>query len=839
MRILLIPLSAAVLLAQNPVARQGSSSPINFGQAPSTIPAKAGTSLPGTCTVGEQFFKTDATAGVNLYGCTATNVWTVQGTTGGAPTTATYILQTTDAALPNAQALNALSAGMLKHASGVIAVAVASDLPAHASRHQNGGNDEVATATPTANAIPKAGAGGTLATNWLPTSGVTPGTYGSTTQSAQITVDDRGRITVASSPTISGVAAGSATSDPANCLAGNLPRGVDNVFAAQGCNPVNLATEVTGIIPNANTTAVPTTATPSTLVSRDADGATVTYDKGGMVFNCKAYKAVGDGSTDDTAEIQACIDAAADAHGVAFLPGTANGYKISATLNLGLGASHTAESSRTHFGFVGSHAGWGNKSTTGGTRLLWYGAAGGTMVSVNGPIAGVSIENLMLDGCGAGASCSSNAADIGLFLKHPYYSSFRNLVLYRNKLYGLDLTVEVDHTTTSFGAALLDFENITVDLGGITAANGIRIGPDQYGMRHLDPARTYWRNIEVLGASGSGTGVELRFTDASSFDNLFVNFMGTGMKLTAPVTANLTGTVATNGTTTITGTSTNFLTTFGSTCSISPAEGKLLVITRSSGEKAYLTCSSVASDTSMTVVSAPGFTESGMNYQEGNPTFPEGYTCTLCLFDHNVTTAISSTRLVTLAGDDNPAGGEGIRFYGWNNDGTSANPDVTFSYGFGTNNQFFGPWRYAGANATAALPSYSFHSDKNTGMYRVSADTIGFSTNGVLRAEIGQSIVAKGTLAGVYFDDRTTATTDQWAWYADGGTARLFSANGAANRFIFHNNAGMQWTSGTEPTCNSTNRGIVVLVQGGAGVADTFRACLKSAGDTYAYQTLY
>jgi hypothetical protein len=40
---------------------------------------------------------------------------------------------------------------------------------AHASSHQNGGSDEIATATAAANAIPKAGAGGTLAIGWLPT----------------------------------------------------------------------------------------------------------------------------------------------------------------------------------------------------------------------------------------------------------------------------------------------------------------------------------------------------------------------------------------------------------------------------------------------------------------------------------------------------------------------------------------------------------------------------------------------------------------------------------------------------------------------------------------------
>lgn len=44
---------------------------------------------------------------------------------------------------------------------------------AHAPDHQNGGSDEVATTTPAANAIPKAGAGGELAAGWIPEAGVT------------------------------------------------------------------------------------------------------------------------------------------------------------------------------------------------------------------------------------------------------------------------------------------------------------------------------------------------------------------------------------------------------------------------------------------------------------------------------------------------------------------------------------------------------------------------------------------------------------------------------------------------------------------------------------------
>lgn len=52
---------------------------LDAGSADSTIPWKKGTSPPGTCTTGEGFFDTDATAGQNIYGCTATNTWTLEG----------------------------------------------------------------------------------------------------------------------------------------------------------------------------------------------------------------------------------------------------------------------------------------------------------------------------------------------------------------------------------------------------------------------------------------------------------------------------------------------------------------------------------------------------------------------------------------------------------------------------------------------------------------------------------------------------------------------------------------------------------------------------------------
>lgn len=51
----------------------------------STAPNKKGlgSAIPATCNVGETYFKTDATAGVNLYGCTSANTWTLLGDGGG------------------------------------------------------------------------------------------------------------------------------------------------------------------------------------------------------------------------------------------------------------------------------------------------------------------------------------------------------------------------------------------------------------------------------------------------------------------------------------------------------------------------------------------------------------------------------------------------------------------------------------------------------------------------------------------------------------------------------------------------------------------------------------
>ncbi len=56
---------------------------MNLKAAPFTGPVKSGSVLPATCLVADLFFQTTAPAGANMFGCTATNIWSLEGIGGG------------------------------------------------------------------------------------------------------------------------------------------------------------------------------------------------------------------------------------------------------------------------------------------------------------------------------------------------------------------------------------------------------------------------------------------------------------------------------------------------------------------------------------------------------------------------------------------------------------------------------------------------------------------------------------------------------------------------------------------------------------------------------------
>jgi hypothetical protein len=87
-------LSLPIAFGQTEVDLRTQSKNVDFSAAPSTKPIQTGTTIPGTCAVGQMFFLTTAPAGSNVYGCQATNVWTLEGGggNGGGATAANQLL---------------------------------------------------------------------------------------------------------------------------------------------------------------------------------------------------------------------------------------------------------------------------------------------------------------------------------------------------------------------------------------------------------------------------------------------------------------------------------------------------------------------------------------------------------------------------------------------------------------------------------------------------------------------------------------------------------------------------------------------------------------------------
>lgn len=114
------------------------------------------------------------------------------------------------------------------------------------------------------------------------------------------------------------------------------------------------------------------------------------------------------------------------------------------------------------------------------------------------------------------------------------------------------------------------------------------------------------------------------------------------------------------------------------------------------------------------------------------------------------------------------------------------------------------------------------------------APVAGYGTGLVLRGESSttnsQDMIR---LAGVWTD----------ATHASRSAAMVFDVvNGAAALAEvgrFNAVGGLKIATGTKPTCDSTYRGTLYYVAGGAGVADTYEVCKKDAGDSYAWASIF
>jgi hypothetical protein len=137
----------------------------------------------------------------------------------------------------NGTLLSGLTTGLLKvtNGTGAVTTATAADISAHATNHKNGGSDEVATATAAANAIPKAGAGGTLAAGWIPdlsaTYQIVSAALVKTSQANTYTAGMKQ--TVSQSATTAGLNLGALSTTPSGPVDGDVWKASGNLFVQQ------------------------------------------------------------------------------------------------------------------------------------------------------------------------------------------------------------------------------------------------------------------------------------------------------------------------------------------------------------------------------------------------------------------------------------------------------------------------------------------------------------------------------------------------------------------------------------------------------------------------------
>ncbi|HEX4227080.1 MAG TPA: hypothetical protein VHZ07_00305 [Bryobacteraceae bacterium] len=73
---------AGQAFGQTMVDLRTQSKSVDFSSKPSTTPAVVGTILPASCVTGQLFFDSATSPGANLFGCTATNTWTLMSSSG-------------------------------------------------------------------------------------------------------------------------------------------------------------------------------------------------------------------------------------------------------------------------------------------------------------------------------------------------------------------------------------------------------------------------------------------------------------------------------------------------------------------------------------------------------------------------------------------------------------------------------------------------------------------------------------------------------------------------------------------------------------------------------------
>lgn len=208
--------------------------------------------------------------------------------------------------------------GTYSAGTGITIVGYTISLAAHATSHKHGGSDEVATATPAANAIPKADGTGKLNAGWIPASvaGDVVGPASSVNNRVALFSGTTGKVLQQSTDPL-GTAAFRNISSGGNAGTAEVVTG-DDTRLTDSRTPGGIAGgDLTGLYPNPTLPSV-VTAGLYQVVQVDAKGRTV----GGRndVVNVKDYGATGNGSTNDTTAIANAVAALPASGGTLYFP---------------------------------------------------------------------------------------------------------------------------------------------------------------------------------------------------------------------------------------------------------------------------------------------------------------------------------------------------------------------------------------------------------------------------------------------------------------------------------------------------------------------------------------
>lgn len=272
-------------------------------------------------------------------------------------------------------------------------------------------------------------------------------------------------------------------------------------------------------------------------------------------YSVKDFGAVGDGVTDDTVEIQACINATiAAGGGVVYFPEAPIGYRVTSSLTIDYtSAFYTTNSFNKKIIFKGE----GSASTA-----IFYDNTVGQCIDFKGNAtnntAHFEIEGMRLSGSGLTA--------VGIFLKKAAYVTFEDVIieLFDTAWYAEDAEqlavydteirfnragiISYISTITSpnswsfynstiannreYGADLLNVNGFNWNGGSIQYNGLIGGGNDQFGIRLIEAGNGYgtvgFTNTAFEGNGGLADFVSVQSTYPAniSFDN--VGFMRTG-----------------------------------------------------------------------------------------------------------------------------------------------------------------------------------------------------------------------------------------------------------------------------------------------------------------------